>query len=87
MNPIKNIRKLFSKEKRENLPFHEGMCPVCWGRQEYDRKIRTFYKDKQIDVNNRADSYMLIQRFLKEHINGIKLREPEVRACPSCGSV
>ncbi len=30
----------------------EGLCPNCWGSQEYDSVIRKMYFDKQIDVNN-----------------------------------
>lgn len=85
MDIIKNITEFFRKPKGETEgKSPEGLCPVCWGHQEYDSKIRTLYKDKQVDVNNHADSYMLIQGFLKENISGITLREGEVQECPTC---
>jgi len=62
----------------------EGTCSLCWGREEYDGKIRTLLKDKQIDVNNHKDSYMPIQEFVKHNIDGIKLIEGEVTECPHC---
>lgn len=64
----------------------EGVCPVCWGHQEYDRKIRKMHKDKQIDVNNHKASYMLVQDFVVRYINGIKLREGVEEGCPTCGN-
>lgn len=62
-----------------------GTCPVCWGYQEYDAKIRTILQDKQIDVNNHKDSYMKIQKFVVEQIDGIKLKEGNIESCPTCG--
>ena len=48
-------------------------------------KIRKLYKGKQIDVNNHRDSYMRIQDFIIENIDGIKLKEGKVFVCPACG--
>ncbi len=62
----------------------EGNCPLCWGRQQSDGKIRKLLKDKQVDVNNHKDSYMLIQKFMKHNIDGIKLKEGVVSECPTC---
>src|SRR5690606_10923423 len=58
--------------------------PVCWGYQEYDHKIRQLFKDKQIDVNNHRDSYMKIQKFMVKYIDGIRLKQGEIKECPTC---
>lgn len=71
------------KETQNKTP--EGICSVCWGYQEYDKKIRTLYYDKQIDVNNHKAKYSLMRDFVKEHIEGIKLKEGEISTCPKCG--
>ena len=71
------------KEVEETSP--TGTCPVCWGYQEYDAKIRSILEDKQIDVNNHKDSYMKIQKFVVEQIDGIKLKEGRIESCPTCG--
>ncbi|MBI2281106.1 MAG: hypothetical protein HYU68_10520 [Bacteroidetes bacterium] len=71
------------KETQNKTP--EGICSVCWGYQGYDKKIRTLYYDRQIDVNNHQDKYMLIQNFIKTHIEGIKLKEGKISTCPKCG--
>lgn len=64
----------------------EGLCPVCWGYQQYDGKIRQLFQDKQVDVNNHHESYTLIQQFVKQHLDSITLRKGEVHSCPSCST-
>lgn len=86
MKLTEQIVKFFQRpveETEKETP--AGVCPVCWGHQEYDHKIRKLFKDKQIDVNNHQNSYLKIQDFVVHHIDGIKLREGEVEGCPSCG--
>lgn len=80
----KNYREPENGEKFEN---HEKeTCPVCWGHQQYDGKIRVLYKDKQVDVNNHRSKYMRIQKLLKDTIEGYKLKKGEIHTCPSCGT-
>ncbi len=62
----------------------EGLCPICWGIQEYDGKIRILVKDNQIDINNHQTKDMILKAFVKEHIDGIKLQEKEIQSCPTC---
>lgn len=85
MDIIENITHYFKNQndkKKESSP--KGTCPVCWGYQQYDGKIRDLLRDKQIDINNHRDSYMLIQDFMKHNIDGIKLKEGIVSDCPNC---
>jgi len=88
MNPlIQQIREFLSaseEETKDKAP--EGVCPVCWGYQAYDNKIRKLYKDKQIDVNNHTSQYMLIQDFLIQNIEGIRLKNGDVTSCPTCNT-
>ena len=63
----------------------DGLCPVCWGYQQYDKKLRKLFRDKQVDVNSGRDSYMLVQKFVVDHLDGIRLKEGEVVACTKCG--
>lgn len=86
MDLIDNLVHFFKKPKSETEgKTPEGTCPVCWGYQEYDHKIRQLFKDKQIDVNNHRDSYMKVQKFMVEHINGIHLKQGSIKECPTCG--
>jgi len=50
------------------------------------KKIKEVIEDKQIDINNHKDSYMIIQEFMKHHIDGVKLKEGKVTKCPSCST-
>lgn len=70
-------------DKKEE-PCPEGTCPVCWGYQEYDGKILTLVKDKQIDVNNHKDSYTATQDFMIQNVDGIKMKEGILTECPNC---
>ncbi len=75
--------KQSSKETKNKVP--EGLCPNCWGEQEYDKQIREMYEDKQIDVNNHSANYAFVQDFLVNHIEGIKLKKGNNgNECPTC---
>ena len=89
MDLIQNIVNYFREnkdiEKSEDQDISpEGTCPVCWGYQQYDGKIREVLKDRQIDINNHKDSYMLIQDFMKHNIDGVRLKKGIVTECPHC---
>jgi len=62
----------------------EGVCPNCWGQQEYDGQIRQVIRDRQVDVSNDEARHAFIKDFVVTHIDGITLKN---NACPACGSV
>lgn len=67
----------------ENVP--TGVCPNCWGDQEYGNVIREKYKDIQINVNNKESKHAFIQDFVVTHLNGIKLKSSvHGSECPTC---
>lgn len=75
--------KKTAKETKGETP--EGLCPNCWGEQEYDNTVRKMYVDKQIDVNNRDANYAFIQDFVVNSVNGIKLIKGNIGfECPRC---
>ena len=62
-----------------------GVCPNCWGKQEYDGTIRELIKDKQIDVNNKNAVHNFIQKFVVERIDGITFKKgTSGLECPRC---
>lgn len=86
MNLIMNILEFLRKPKHETEgKAPEGTCPVCWGYQEYDAKIRIMLKDKQIDVKNHKDSYMKVRKFMVKYVDGIRLKQGIIKECPTCG--
>ena len=44
--------------KKNPIPTPEGVCPNCWGQQEYGGKAIDLMEDKQIDVNNSTSSHV-----------------------------
>lgn len=88
MDFIKNIVEFFKKPKEETIgQSPEGACSLCWGIQEYDGKIRKLYEDKQVDVNNNRDSYMMIQEFVKDHVDGYHIKDGVVHVCSDCSEL
>ena len=83
---VNKLITFFKKPKEETInEVPEGVCPNCWGEQEYDNEIREMYKDKQIDVNNHTANYAFIQDFVVNHVNGIHLKKGSNNfECPTC---
>lgn len=82
MEILNNIIGFFKNPVEENRDCSpREMCTLCWGYQEYDRKVRKVYPDRQIDVNNHSYKYMRIQKLLKEQIEGIKLKKAKIYEC------
>ena len=80
------FNRLFRKktaDEFENTP--KGVCPNCWGDQEYGNVIRDKFKDIQINVNNKESKHAFIQDFVVTHLNGIKLKSAvHGMECPTC---
>lgn len=89
MNLVEKLIDFFKKSSEETKnKTPEGLCPNCWGTQEYDRTIRRMYIDKQIDVNNHEANYAFIQEFVVTHLNGIKLTKGNNSfECPTCKTI
>jgi hypothetical protein len=83
---LDGLIEFFKKSKEETKgKVPEGVCPNCWGSQEYDDQIRELYKDKQIDVNNHKANYAFIKDFVVTHIDGIHLKKGDHSLeCPTC---
>jgi len=72
-----------ASETKNEIP--EGVCPNCWGSQEYDSIIRELYQDNQIDVNNGQANLNFIQNVVVNKIEGIKLKKGNTGLeCPTC---
>ncbi|UCD62032.1 MAG: hypothetical protein JSV59_05570 [Flavobacteriaceae bacterium] len=77
---------LFKKKKTDEFDeIPTGVCPNCWGDQEYGNIIREKFKDAQIDVNNRESKHTFIKDFVVTHLDGIKLKSAvHGTECPTC---
>ncbi|MFT5618898.1 MAG: hypothetical protein ACI85I_002133 [Arenicella sp.] len=75
MNLVNSIIDyLKRKEEGKDLQAPEGVCPNCWGEQQYDNLIRDKVKDSQVGVNTHKSKHAFIQDFVVNHVNGIKLK-------------
>lgn len=83
---IEKLISFFKQSKEETQgETPEGLCPNCWGSQEYADQIREQYKDPQINVNNGNANYAFIQKFMVTHLNGIHLKKGNNSLeCPTC---
>ena len=83
------LKKLFGSKnpaQEYNKPelIEAGVCPNCWGKQEYQDKFRGYVIDRN-KVNNGdvPGKKAFIQQFVQDHITGIKLKSEEL-TCPTC---
>ena len=82
-NFFSNLFRSKKEDEFDSAP--EGVCPNCWGDQEYDDVIRKKYKDVQIEVNNKESKHAFIQDFVVTHLDGIKLKSAvHGTECPTC---
>ena len=83
---IETLINFFKKPPSETAGHcPEGLCPNCWGEQEYDNQIRELYREKQIDVNNHSANHAFIQDFVVNKIDGITLQKGvNGYECPTC---
>ena len=80
---LENFFKKSANQTKGDAP--TGVCPNCWGEQEYDSQIRKMYVDKQIDINNTEENHAFIQNFVVNHISGIHLKKGNNSFdCPRC---
>lgn len=81
------FKNLFGKKKEPIFTGDElieaGVCPNCWGYQEYDDKYVDFVKDQtKSNINHdKSGQKAFIQQFVETNITGIKLKN---NTCPSC---
>lgn len=65
-----------------------GLCPNCWGNQEYNNLKKELVEDVQKSVNNNEKQHAFIQAFVVKHVTGIALKNsPKGAQCPTCKSV
>ena len=74
---------LKSGNNSENAP--EGVCPNCWGRQEYSGRFFDAMKNEGIDVNRLSEKKGWVQDYAEKHLAGIKLESiGNESVCPKC---
>ena len=83
MNVINNLKNYFKlkSENKKTTQTPEGICPNCWGKQEWDGE---FYK--KIKVNNITPEHKEYDNFIHEvaqKLTKITLKK-DVLICETC---
>jgi hypothetical protein len=78
------FKKLFGRN-REIIPAPEGVCPNCWGRQEYQDKVYQAIKHKGREFNKLGNKKGWIDAYAQEQFKEIWLRKTgDNNTCPTC---
>jgi hypothetical protein len=75
----------FLSRKEDSNDAPEGFCPQCWGRQEYEGKFYEAIYKEQINAENISSKAGWIDAYVKQNLEGIKLKEIDgIRECSTC---
>ncbi|MFK7808254.1 MAG: hypothetical protein AB8F74_10680 [Saprospiraceae bacterium] len=88
MNLAKAILNyLTKKETPQASPAPEGLCPNCWGRQEYEGHFYEAIKQENLDVTSKESNVGWINAYANKYLTGIALVSSdngEELICPKC---
>ncbi len=81
---IDNIKSYFAKkesnDQTENAPI--GMCPICWGHNEWDGQYYEVIKDKH-SIPGKDIYESFISKIADEHVNTSHQHEDKY-ICTTC---
>ena len=86
MDFINAFYNYFSRRTKGETATPEGLCPNCWGKQEYEGAFLEAVQKEQIDLNNVREKKGWIQAHAARYFEGIQLRPKtdDLFECPSC---
>lgn len=86
MNITKSLLAHLKKNKsltKNKAP--EGLCPNCWGRQEYGGNFYEAVKNHGLDANTKEPEVGWIKDYAVKHLKGIKLENSDDgTVCQKC---
>ena len=81
---IENIKSYFSKKeegvKTVNAP--DGMCPTCWGHDEWDNQYYKIVRDKHL-LKNKDIYQSFISKIVDKHVTTTHKHENKY-ICTTC---
>ena len=88
MNLVESlISFLKGKGTQEEGMAPEGVCPNCWGREEYGGQFYERIKQENLDVNSKDSNVGWINAYANKHLLGITLKRAgngEELICGKC---
>ncbi len=85
MNIVDNIISYLKKEKNNQDKAPKGICPNCWGRQEYGGQFYKAIKNYGLDINHPDNERGWIQDYADKYLKDISLVEHnDYNTCSKC---
>ena len=79
------LQFLKKKASGEDVQTPEGLCPNCWGRQEYGGQFFEKLKNHTTDINKDEPEIGWITDYAEKHLKGIKLNHIDgALVCATC---
>lgn len=86
MNIVHALLDFLKKKRRpdeKNVP--EGLCPNCWGKQEYGGKFFEVAKNYNVDINSKDPSVGWVKEYADKYLLGIELKQQNGKLlCQKC---
>lgn len=88
MNLVKSLLDfLKKKDTQEEQPFPAGVCPNCWGREEYGGHFYERVKKENLNINDKDASVGWINDYANKNLVGLALKRTgngEELVCEKC---
>ena len=79
------IRMITGRQEISLADVPEGICPNCWGRNEYGGAFYDAIRNEGIDVNDLEAHVGWVQSYADKHLGKITLvSDDENQVCTSC---
>jgi hypothetical protein len=84
MNIIQNIKNYFTAKSEGNTTEKspQGICPNCWGKQEWDGEFYKLNKGNKLTGNDQTYTNF-IYKIVESNIEGILIKE-DTYDCETC---
>jgi protein-arginine kinase activator protein McsA len=69
------LNYLKKKDTPEEQKAPEGLCPNCWGREEYGGHFYAMVKNENLDVNSKDAKVGWVQAYANKHLTDIALKK------------
>ena len=84
MSLIQNIKKYFTSKAEGNISKKapEGICPNCWGKQEWEGEFYKLNKGNKL-IGNDQTYNNFINKIVENNISGIAINQDNYE-CETC---
>jgi len=85
MTLIDRLIRLISSKNKENTDVPDGLCPNCWGRQEYSGKFYEAAINHKVNHFDHDPKVGWVQEYVDKNLKGIELqKDVDGLVCANC---